>query len=230
MRKLILFVSFCAVLACQNKTTSLQTSSSKNAASYLALGDSYTIGESVAPQDRWPVQLAAVLNQKGIPMEDPRIIAKTGWTTDELMTGIEAANLSKTYDYVSLLIGVNNQYRGRSVENFEEEFVSLLDKAVEFSGNQTEKVFVLSIPDWGVTPFASTRNSEEIGAEIDAYNAVIKHQCLERNIAYFNITPISRQARSAPELLANDDLHPSGLMYSRWVTSVLPFFNNRSNE
>ena len=104
------------------------------------------------------------------------------------------------------------------------------DKAVEFSGNQTEKVFVLSIPDWGVTPFASTRNSEEIGAEIDAYNAVIEHQCLERNIAYFNITPISRQARSAPELLANDDLHPSGLMYSRWVTSVLPFFNNRSNE
>lgn len=230
MRKLILFVSFCAVLSCQNKTTSLQTFSSKNAASYLALGDSYTIGESVTPQDRWPVQLAAVLNQKGIPMEDPRIIAKTGWTTDELMTGIEAANLSKTYDYVSLLTSVNKQYHGRSVENFEEEFVTLLDKAIEFRGNKTEKVFVLSIPDWGVTTFASTRNSEEISAEIDAYNAVIEHQCLDRNIAYFNITPISRQVLSAPELLANDDLHPSGLMYSRWVTTVLPFFNNRSNE
>jgi len=146
MRKLILFVSFCAVLGCQNKTTSLQTSSSKNAVSYLALGDSYTIGESVATQDRWPVQLAAVLNQKGIPIEDPRIIAKTGWTTDELMTGIEAANLSKTYDYVSLLIGVNNQYRGRSVENFEEEFVSYWIKQLNLVEIKPKKYLFYPFP------------------------------------------------------------------------------------
>jgi len=230
MRKLILFFSLFVLFGCQNKQAKLNIPPSKNAVSYLALGDSYTIGEQVEQEQRWPVQLAAALNEKGIPMEDPLIIAKTGWTTDELMNAIIAADLKKTFDYVSLLIGVNNQYRGRSVENFEEEFIELLDKAIEFSGNQAENVFVLSIPDWGVTPFASTRNRAQIGAEIDAYNAVIEKQCRQRDIAFFNITPISRLAENTPELLATDGLHPSGLMYSRWVTTVLPFFNTPSNE
>lgn len=230
MQKLILLFGLCILLGCQNNHAKLGNISPRSATSYLALGDSYTIGQSVELQDRWPVQLATALNEKGIPIEDPRIIAKTGWTTDELMSGIDEAQLTTNYDYVSLLIGVNNQYRGRSIENFEDEFIQLLEKAVEFSGNKSDHVFVLSIPDWGVTPFASTRNSEDIGTEIDAFNAVIEHQCRQRNIAYYNITPISRLAFNAPELLASDGLHPSALMYARWVSKVLPFFNVQGNE
>ena len=230
MQKHILYFSLFLLLGCQNNNIKLKNSSSRSAISYLALGDSYTIGESVNPQDRWPVQLVTALDRKGIAMEDPRIIAKTGWTTDELITAIDATQINTTYDYVSLLIGVNNQYRGRSSENFEQEFIQLLEKAIEFTGNKSENVFVLSIPDWGITPFASTRNSEEISAEIDVFNAAIERQCNQRNIAYFNITPISRQAINAPELLASDGLHPSALMYARWVTMILPFFNVQANE
>ena len=192
---------------------------------YLALGDSYTIGESVAEEKQWPRQLVAQLNKKGMTLAPPRIIAKTGWTTDELYNEIQQASLLSSYDYVSLLIGVNNQYRGRSVSSFIPEINRLLEKAVQLSGNQPDRVFVLSIPDWGVMPFAEGRNREQISKEVDDYNHALKEACQRFNVAFFNITPISRRASITPELVASDGLHPSGKMYQAWVDTVLPFFN-----
>ncbi|MBN2414877.1 SGNH/GDSL hydrolase family protein [bacterium] len=189
---------------------------------YLALGDSYTIGESVPEAERWPVQLADSLRAEGIDMGAVRIIAKTGWTTDELAAGIEAADVTGPFDLVSLLIGVNNQYRGRPVEDFRPQFVSLLEQAVSFAGGDTNRVFVVSIPDWGVTPFAAGRDRAAIAAAIDAYNAVKREETLKMGIRFFDITPISREAAVNPVLVASDGLHPSGLMYQRWVSLILP--------
>jgi len=190
--------------------------------SYLALGDSYTIGEGVTISERWPVQLTQALKAKNFDVETPQIIARTGWTTDELMRAIDEANISDTFDLVSLLIGVNNQYRGRPVEQFRLDLVSLIEKALTFAGNDTSRVFMLSIPDWGATPFASGRDREKIASEINAYNYVIHQETSARNILFVNITPISREALSDPTLLANDGLHPSGKMYLRWVNELLP--------
>ena len=184
---------------------------------YLALGDSYTIGESVDEQNRFPIQLADTLRAYGIEVNNPVIVATTGWTTDELAAGIEEANISGNYELVTLLIGVNNQYRGRSVENFREEYVALLDQAIAFAGGNPEKVVVISIPDWGVTPFAEGRDREQIAQEIDAYNAVKMEETQEQGVSFVNITPISRQAAAQPELIADDGLHPSGKMYKLWV-------------
>ncbi len=198
---------------CNNET---QQSDMKNM-KYLALGDSYTIGESVAEQDRFPVQLVDTLRAHGLEVDDPEIIATTGWTTDELAAGIEEANIAGSYDLVTLLIGVNNQYRGRSVENFREEYVELLEQAIGFAGGHPEKVVVISIPDWGVTPFAEGRDREQIAQEIDAYNAAKMEETREQGISFINVTPISRQAAEQPELIAEDGLHPSGAMYELWV-------------
>ena len=184
---------------------------------YLALGDSYTIGESVDEQNRFPIQLADTLRADGIEVNNPVIVATTGWTTDELAAGIEEANISGNYELVTLLIGVNNQYRGRSVENFREEYVELLEQAIAFAGGNPEKVVVISIPDWGVTPFAEGRDREQIAQEIDAYNAVKMEETQEQGVSFVNITPISRQAAAQPELIADDGLHPSGKMYKLWV-------------
>lgn len=191
---------------------------------YLALGDSYTIGESVAEAGRWPVQLVEALRNKGYLLGAPRIIARTGWTTDELSRALDNSNLDVPYDYVSLLIGVNNQYRGRPAEEFRAEFSLLLERAISYAGGNTNRVFVLSIPDWGVTPFASGRNPLKIAMEIDAYNAIKKEICEARGIAFFNITDISRQAPAKPSLLAEDTLHPSAEMYALWVEEILAFF------
>lgn len=190
--------------------------------SYLALGDSYTIGEGVAISERWPVQLSEALKAQNISFDSPQIIARTGWTTDELMRAIDEANISDTFDLVSLLIGVNNQYRGRPVEQFRIDLVTLIDKALTFAGNDTSRVFMLSIPDWGATPFASGRDREKIASEINAYNYVIYQETSARNILFINITPISREALTDPTMLANDRLHPSGKMYLRWVNELLP--------
>ncbi|MGH8078339.1 MAG: GDSL-type esterase/lipase family protein, partial [Lysobacter sp.] len=145
--------------------------------SYLALGDSYTIGEGVPEAGRWPVQLAAALRREGIDLADPRIIATTGWTTDELATAIDAAEPVGSFDFVSLLIGVNNQYRGRSVAEYRSEFTALLKRAIGFTGGRADRVLVLSIPDWGVTPFAAAqfaqqqgRDDAQIARELDAFN------------------------------------------------------------
>ncbi len=213
------------LIACQSKPT---TTSSP--ITYLALGDSYTIGESVTDSLRWPNQLVATLKQNGRKFDPATIIAKTGWTTDELSTAMDTVALAPSYDYVSLLIGVNNQYRGRSIENFETEFIQLLDRSVTLGNQKGANVFVLSIPDWGVMPFAEGRNRKQIALEIDQFNAVIQTVCRNRNIAFFDITSISREAETNPILVANDGLHPSGEMYARWVDTVLPFFKTTGNE
>ena len=193
------------------------------ALTYLALGDSYTIGESVDVSERWPVQLAKQLKDVDIPMSDPQIIATTGWTTDELLKGIEAAETQVSYDLVSLLIGVNNQYRGYPIEQQKEEFEVLLKKAIKFANMDTTRVFVVSIPDWGVTPFAEGRDQEKIAAEIDAYNQVNETICENYGVKYFDITPISRKAAQDESLVALDGLHPSGKMYSEWVELIFPW-------
>ncbi|MDZ7724007.1 MAG: SGNH/GDSL hydrolase family protein [candidate division KSB1 bacterium] len=189
---------------------------------YLALGDSYTIGESVDASQRYPVLLTDSLRKAGYPMDDPVIVARTGWTTDELAAGIRTADLSTPYSLVSLLVGVNNQYRGRDVENYRIEFRSLLEQAITFAGGQAEHVFVLSIPDWGVTPFAASRDREQIAGEIDQYNAVNREETRTRGVLYIDITPISRQTAEDPALIADDGLHPSGRMYAACVELALP--------
>ncbi len=190
--------------------------------SYLALGDSYTIGQGVAEQFRYPNQLKDSLAKAGLPIDEMLIIARTGWTTDELSNGIDNATVNPPYDLVTLLIGVNNQYRGRSLENYREEFVILLNRAIGFAGGEPEKVVVLSIPDWGVTPFAQGRDREKIAREIDAFNAVKFDESQKAGVSYIDVTEISRLAKDRPELLATDGLHPSGIMYRLWVDLLFP--------
>lgn len=189
---------------------------------FLALGDSYTIGESVDAAERWPVQLAQRLRAEGVDMEDPLIIATTGWTTDELAAGIARGSPQGPYALVSLLIGVNNQYRGRDLNEYRQEFVSLLERAIALAGGQPQHVIVLSIPDWGVTPFAANRHRERVSGEINAFNAVNAEEAARLGARYVDITPISRQAAADPDLLAGDGLHPSGKMYTAWTELVLP--------
>ena len=189
---------------------------------YLALGDSYTIGQSVDVTMRYPVQIADSLRKQGYLMEDPRIIAVTGWTTSDLQTAIKAANPQGPYDLVSLLIGVNNQYRGQDISIYRKEFGELIDQSIFFAGNDTGRVIVLSIPDWGVTPFASGRDREKIAREIDEYNAINKEITLSKGIVWIDVTGISRLAESDATLIAGDGLHPSGKMYTEWVRLALP--------
>ena len=196
---------------------------------YLALGDSYTIGESVEPDGRWPMQLVAALRADGIAIDDPRIIATTGWTTDELSAAIDtaadaAAPLGDDYGLVTLLIGVNNQYRGRAVDEYAHEFEVLLERAIGFAGRRADRVVVLAIPDWGVTPFAaqSGRDASAIARELDAYNAVAAKICAKRGVAFVDIAPVSRERGAEPAMLADDGLHPSSAMYSEWARLALP--------
>jgi len=188
----------------------------------LALGDSYTIGESVDPGERWPVHLARMLEGEGAPTKDPVIVARTGWTTDELATGIEDAGLTETFDLVTLLIGVNNQYRGREMEEYRVQFSDLLSRAIAFAGGNPNRVLVLSIPDWGVTPFAEGRDREQVAREIDAFNGVKEAESETAGALYLDITPISREAANDLLLVAEDGLHPSGAMYARWAQAALP--------
>lgn len=192
---------------------------------YLALGDSYTIGESVDETERWPNQLAALIEASpeftGRRVE-VSIIARTGWTTQELWEGIQTGNIEPLYDLVSLLIGVNNQYRGYDIEEYREQFVFLLNKAIAYAGNDEKRAIVLSIPDWGVTPFAQGRNREQIAKEIDLFNAVNRGETEKAGAHYVDITVISREALNDPLLVAPDGLHPSGKMYAMWSRLALP--------
>ena len=198
---------------------------------YLALGDSYTIGEMVAPPDNFPGQVYSLMKSDTVNFQPARIIAKTGWTTDELETGILAAStadpLRPSYDFVSLLIGVNNQYRGRSVDSYKPAFEELLKKAIRFAGDRADKVVVLSIPDWGVTPFANGRDRAQIASEIDAYNAANKEITLRYNVHYIDITAWTREAATDLTLLAGDGLHPSGKEYKRWAEKISTFFKSK---
>jgi len=191
---------------------------------FLALGDSYTIGESVPASECWPVRLAAMLRATGTRVADPVIVARTGWTTDELSGGIDAAGLEAGFGLVSLLIGVNNQYRGRSLDEFRLQFRALLARAISFADGEASRVVVVSIPDWGVTPFArrSGRNPATIAGEIDAFNVVGRDEAARAGARFVDITPASRDASTDESLVALDGLHPSGSMYERWAGLVLP--------
>jgi lysophospholipase L1-like esterase len=187
---------------------------------YLALGDSYTIGESVPIYENFPYQLVQLLRGRGMPFQAPEILAKTGWTTDELQEGINRTKFLPSYDLVTLLVGVNNQYRGRTTENYAPEFESLLKQAIRFAGGKKDHVVVLSIPDWGATPYAEGRDPGKIGREIDAYNAVNKRIALQYGVYYVDITPGTREAVQDKSLVARDGLHPSGKDYARWAMAV----------
>jgi len=188
---------------------------------YLALGDSYTIGESVAEAERWPNQLAVKLSEKNIRPE-VTIIARTGWTTDELWQGIQVNPPEGHYDLVSLLIGVNNQYRGYDVNEYREGFRFLLSRSIEFAGGDAKHIIVLSIPDWGLTPFAAGRDTTLISQEIDVFNSVNREETDSAGAYYVDVTSISRQVPNDPSLIAMDGLHPSGKMYNLWAGKALP--------
>ena len=189
---------------------------------FLALGDSYTIGESVAAKSRWPNQLATFLEAEGIQTE-VTIIAHTGWTVDELWEGIQANPPEGTYDLVTLLIGVNDQYRGYPVDGYREKFRFILEKAILYTGGHPDKVIVLSIPDWGFTPFAAAKGDiEPVSQQIDEFNAVNLEETKIVGAHYVDVTIISRMALDDFELIAGDRLHPSGKMYAMWAEKVLP--------
>ena len=186
---------------------------------YLALGDSYTIGESVPSHQNFPAHLSEELKKKGFSVST-EIIATTGWTTQNLKQAIERKNLTPSYNLVSLLIGVNNQYQGKSIEEYETEFEELLKTAIKLAGNNKEKVFVVSIPDYGYTPFGESKK-EEISKEIDAFNNVNKRITNSFGITYIDITPISREGLANPSYVASDGLHPSGTQYKEWIQFIL---------
>ena len=213
-----LFVA-AAVASCSAGSTGSQR---RTPLRVLALGDSYTIGESVAPDERWPVQLVAALRARGLTVDDAQIVAKTGWTTDELNAAIDSANPQGPFDLVTLLIGVNNQYRGRDAEQYRGEFAALLKRAIAFAGGDARRVIVVSIPDWGVTPFAEGRDRAAIAAAIDRFNAINREETQRAGSRYVDITPGSRRAATDRSLVAGDGLHPSGAMYGDWTSAILP--------
>ena len=196
---------------------------------FLALGDSYTVGEQVAPDQCWPSQLTRVLRRHGVILDDPEVVARTGWTTDELAAAISTASIVPAYELVSLSIGVNNQYRGGSLERYHQEFVELLVQAIGFAGGHVGHVVVVSIPDWGVTPFATqqkrttgsaAQDPAAIGEAIDRFNAVNRHETVAAGAHYVDITAASRERHG--DWFALDGLHPSGTQYARWTELVTP--------
>jgi lysophospholipase L1-like esterase len=189
---------------------------------YLALGDSYTIGEQVPTEENFPHQLVDMLNKQALRITPPVIIATTGWTTDELATAIKERNIKEVFSFVTLLIGVNNQYRGRDIENYKQEYTGLLDTAIKYANGKREHVFVLSIPDWGVTPFAEGRDRAKIAQEIDAYNRACEEITLAHKCHYLDITDSTRKNGVNPEYLAGDGLHPSGKEYHIWAERLAP--------
>ncbi|MES2731433.1 MAG: SGNH/GDSL hydrolase family protein, partial [Bacteroidota bacterium] len=191
-------------------------------ATYLSLGDSYTIGESVPEADRWSMQLVDMLQIAGIQVAKPDIIAQTGWTTAELASAIKSSGNTKKYRMVSLLIGVNNQYRGQSLETYRTELKALLQTAITFADGQPSRVFVLSIPDWGVTPAGASRDRQQVAREIDAFNMVAADECTKAKVTFLDITPLSRTALTDASLVADDQLHFSGKMYRLWAEIALP--------
>jgi lysophospholipase L1-like esterase len=196
--------------------------SASASARFLALGDSYTIGEGVPACDRWPFQLAAALRSACLAVDDPAIIATTGWTTDELRVAIDASACTPPFALVSLLIGVNNQYRGRDLDNYRGEFAGLLATAVSMAGAEPARVVVVSIPDWGVTPFAADKGADvvRVADEIDRFNAINRELAEGAGAHWVDVTAISRGA--GRDLLVADGLHPSAAQYAMWTARILP--------
>ncbi len=187
----------------------------------LSLGDSYTIGEAVPAAEAWPMQLATLLRARGMAVATPTIIARTGWTTSELSRGIDVENPSSSYDLVTLLIGVNDQFRGHNVDDYRAGFRALLERAVGFANRRPSHVIVLSIPDWGLTPFADGRDRQRISADIDAFNVVNRDETSRAGARYVDVTGALRRAQSDRDSLAPDGLHPSGRLYAIWSRLVL---------
>jgi len=190
--------------------------------SYLALGDSYTIGEGAPEAGRWPVQLARLAQAQGLPLAEPTIIARTGWTTAELQDAIRAAHNLHTYGLVSLLIGVNNQYRRQSLDLYRREFRELLATAIVFAGGQPRHVVVLSIPDWGQTPFAADHDRAQIAQEIDQFNQAAHEECQHADVAFVDITPLTRAAAGDANQFVADGLHYTGAQMQQWAACSLP--------
>ena len=190
---------------------------------FLALGDSYTIGESVPESDRFPVQTTTYLNKQGFNFIDPEIIAHTGWTTSNLLSSLaNAAPIRSTYDIVTLLIGVNNQYQHGTQQEYADEFLILLNKAIEYADYNKKRVIVLSIPDYSVTPFANGLNKEVIAKEIDDFNSINKTIAENAGVNYLDITGYTRMAKTNPLLITSDGLHPSGQEYNVWANELVP--------
>ena len=218
MKNQVFFISAIVIVlslfSCEEKEAPQPTITVK----YLALGDSYTIGQGVEENERWPNQLSTQLESNGIEVQKTQIIAQTGWKTSDLLNGIADSTLND-YDLISLLIGVNNQFWSQPFDVFQTEFDSLVNIAIEAVG--IERIFIVSIPDYGVTPFGSS-NSENIANDIDMYNGYISERCAEEGFPFINVTEISRQLGDSNGALAADNLHPSGYQYSLWVNQMLP--------
>ncbi len=223
---------FCTLMSC-NKTD--QTFNSNNMDSipvidtvpgakqytWLALGDSYTIGQSVNADERFPAQTISLLNNS-FQFQQPKYIATTGWTTQDLLDAIAQQNLQTSFEVVSLLIGVNDQYQNRDTTGYREKFTLCLQKAIALTGNNINHVFVVSIPDYSVTPFAANDDTALIRKQIDAFNAINKEVTLSYKISYTDITPLTREAKTDSTLIANDGLHPSGKEYANWAALLAP--------
>jgi lysophospholipase L1-like esterase len=216
---LLIMMLSCSSTDNQNSITPDNMNNNTTNRTFLALGDSYTIGESVDEKDRWSMQLIDLLKTNfNITKHD--IVARTGWTTAELISAIEARKLTDQYDMVSLLIGVNNQYRGQSLDTYRVEFRQLLNTSIKFAKNDAKRVFVLSIPDWGKSPFAKGQDTQKIASEIDAFNNVAKAECKNANIVFIDITEITRKNTDA-SMFASDGLHYSGKMHRLWAMEAL---------
>jgi len=225
MKNLYILLLVSLLIGCSSSNSVTRNTEAGNTSemnySYLALGDSYTIGEMVPESQRWPVQLVNRLNENGYKVAPPKIIAKTGWTTGNLLNAMRSElNYTRKFDLVSILIGVNNQYQGKTIEEYEEELREIFNLALNHSKRREKGVFALSIPDYGVTPFGE-ENAEAIRQEIDEFNAVFKKVAKEFEVDFYNITPISREAERDADLIAEDGLHPSGLMYRYWVDEII---------
>ena len=209
-----------AFASCSKHHMSVSSTVDPSSKTYLALGDSYTIGQSVSETERFPNQAVQLLRAQGIKINNPEIIATTGWTTRNLMDAINASSIKINYDVVTLLIGVNNQYQGRGLDEYKAEFTQLLNRAIDLAANKPTHVVVLSIPDYSGTPFAQNADKVKIAREIDDFNSANKIISSKLGVNYIDITPISREAD--PSLVASDGLHPSGKQYKRWVDLLVP--------
>ena len=221
IRNLVLFILIFFCLGCEKK---------QKKQSYLALGDSYTIGEAVSNNDSWPMQLVKALEEENILIDKPKVIAETGWTTVDLKKGIDEAVLNYPYDWISLLIGVSNHCQGKNIEVFKADLEQLISQSILFVGNKKNRLFVISIPDWGKMPFAKNQEREKIATEIDNYNQVIYEVCSRKDVAFIDITQISRTIDSNPHFIGSDSLHPSKSQYAKWVEEIIPFFINSSDD
>lgn len=222
MRIVIILFATLLYISCKKNTSVTMTINNNMSYKFLALGDSYTIGQSVSSSERFPNQTAEMLKSMNKNVLAPEIIAMTGWTTRDLLNALNSDAPGNNFSIVTLLIGVNNQYQGLHIDQYRLEFTELLLKAIQYADNKSNRVFVLSIPDYGVTPFAQGTDTAKIAREIDQFNSVNKEISLSYGVNYLDITPISREGRTDNTLHANDGLHPSGKQYKKWADLLAP--------